>query len=108
MARERFAEGVLLGGAPCPRAYARAALLRVRSLVLPFLGGGRSTPARRALDRPIAIACFVDRAPCLPSRTWCISSRTNSPACVVGDLPSRLSRRTRLRVAFSGMSRLPF
>jgi hypothetical protein len=43
------------------------------------------------LDKPIAMACFVDRAPCLPSRMWSISSRTNSPACVLGALPSRLS-----------------
>ena len=26
--------------------------------------------ARRALERPIAIACSGDRAPCFPSRTW--------------------------------------
>jgi hypothetical protein len=45
-------------------------------------------PALRALDRPIAMACFVDRAPRLPSRIWSISSRTNSPACVLWDLPS--------------------
>jgi hypothetical protein len=36
-------------------------------------GGGSFTPARRAFDNPIAIACFVDRAPCLPSRTCSIS-----------------------------------
>ena len=29
-----------------------------------------STPARRAFERPMAIACLCDRAPCLPSRTW--------------------------------------
>jgi len=51
----------------------------------------RFTPARLALERPIAMACLVERAPCFPSRTWCISSRTNSPACELGDLPpSRL------------------
>jgi hypothetical protein len=32
-------------------------------------GCGSLTPARRAFDRPIAIACFVEAAPCLPSRT---------------------------------------
>jgi hypothetical protein len=32
-------------------------------------GGGSFTPARRAFDSPIAIACFAERAPCLPSRT---------------------------------------
>jgi len=36
--------------------------------LLPFCLGN-FTPARRAFDRPIAIACFVDRAPCFPSRT---------------------------------------
>src|SRR5947208_3539378 len=51
----------------------------------------------------MAMACLADRAPCLPSRMWCISSRMNSPACVVGALPSRLSRRARSMVSFSGM-----
>ena len=46
------------------------------------------TPARRAFDSPIAIACLVERAPCLPWRTCSISSCTNSPAAVDG----RLSR----------------
>src|ERR1051325_5295820 len=41
---------------------------RVRFDFVPVFGGGTSTPARRALDRPMAMACFVDRAPCLPSR----------------------------------------
>jgi hypothetical protein len=45
-----------------------------------FSGGGNFTPARRAFDNPIAIACFVERAPCLPSRMCSISSCTNSPA----------------------------
>jgi hypothetical protein len=31
-------------------------------------GGGSFTPARRAFESPMAIACFADRAPCLPSR----------------------------------------
>jgi hypothetical protein len=35
---------------------------------LPF-GLGTFTPARRALESPIAIACFVLLAPCFPSRT---------------------------------------
>src|SRR4030095_2493490 len=53
------------------------------------LGGGEGsfTPERRAFESPIAIACFADRAPCLPSRTWWISSRTHSPAPVDGDRP---------------------
>jgi len=65
---------------------------------------GTFTPARRAFDRPMAMACLLDRAPCLPSRTWCISSWMNSPAWVDGDFPSRLSRRARAIVAFSGIS----
>ena len=56
----------------------RAACLRV--FFDPFSGGGKSTPARRAFERPMAIACLAERAPCLPSRTCSISSRTNSPA----------------------------
>ncbi len=46
----------------------RSAEARVRSVTLPFAGGGSGTPARRAFDSPIAIACSGDRAPCLPSR----------------------------------------
>ncbi|PYO46704.1 MAG: hypothetical protein DMD72_12050 [Gemmatimonadetes bacterium] len=60
------------------------------------------TPARRAFDSPMAIACSVDRAPCFPSRMWCISSRTNSPACVDGDFPSRASSLARSMVSASG------
>src|SRR6266542_601537 len=69
MARERFAEGFFLLPL-CPFRYALSALLRVFLEVVPFLGGRSFTPARRAFDRPIAIACLVERAPCLPSRTW--------------------------------------
>ncbi len=53
-------------------------------------------------DLPLATsreACRRVRA----SRTWWISSRTNSPACVVGDLPSRLSLRARSIVFRSGI-----
>ena len=57
----------------------------------PARGGFSLTPERRAFDRPMAIACFVDRAPCFPSRMCSISSRTNSPACVLGDLPLRFA-----------------
>src|SRR5436190_2178239 len=74
----------------------------------PFFGAFNFTPARRALERPMATACFVDRAPCLPARIWCISSRTNSPACVDGDFPSRLSFAALLSVSFSGISPPPF
>src|SRR5919108_6605989 len=79
------------------------ALRRVSSLTVPFSGGGRATPARRALERPMAIACLVERAPCLPLRMSSISSRTNSPATVLGDLPWRAFLRARSSVRFSGM-----
>jgi hypothetical protein len=46
----------------------RAAARRVSSEVVPFFGGFSFTPARRAFDSPIAIACWVERAPCFPSR----------------------------------------
>lgn len=52
-----------------PFFVSRIACSRVSSEVLPSSGGGSSTPARRALERPIAMACLVERAPCLPSRT---------------------------------------
>jgi hypothetical protein len=83
------------------------ALRRVFALTCPLRGARSLTPARRALLRPIAIACFVDRAPCLPARIWCISSRTNSPAWVLELFPWRLSRRARSIVLFSGISLPP-
>jgi hypothetical protein len=82
-ARERFFE-VGFFFALWPRLASAAAFFRVASDVLPLVGGASFTPSRRALDRPIAIACLVERAPCLPRRTCSISSRTNSPACVDG------------------------
>jgi hypothetical protein len=66
-------------------------------------GGGRLTPARRASDNPMAMACLVERAPCSPCRILSISSRTNSPAWVEADLPSRLSRRAFAIARLSGM-----
>jgi hypothetical protein len=101
VARARVADGRL-----CPRRPARdaeAALFLVRSFALRG-GGGSFTPARRAFERPMAIACFVERAPCLPSRTCRISSWTNSPACVVGALPARLAFRALSIVFCSGMT----
>jgi hypothetical protein len=68
VARDRRADRV----APVPlrpRATSRSALRRVRADVDPRRGAGSGTPARRALDSPIAIVCFGDREPCLPSRT---------------------------------------
>ena len=81
----------------------RSAWRRVRSEVVPFLGRGSRTPARRALDNPMAIACLAERAPCLPSRTCSISSRTNSPAAVEGDLPCLCALRARRMVLASGI-----
>lgn len=49
-----------------PLARSRFAFVRVRDELL--LLGWSLTPERRAFDSPMAIACFVDRAPCLPSR----------------------------------------
>jgi hypothetical protein len=62
-----------------------------------------STPARRASDNPIAIAWRAFFAPCLPLRIWSISRFTNSPACVLADLPARLSSMARRMVCLSGM-----
>jgi hypothetical protein len=59
IARDRLADGRFCG-------LRRPVVDRLFAAV-PFLG--IFTPARRALDNPMAIACFVDRAPCLPSRT---------------------------------------
>ena len=56
------------------RERSRCACFLVRAVAVPFLGGLSLTPARRAFERPIAIACFVDRAPCFPLRTCSISS----------------------------------
>ena len=90
-----------------PFCVSRLACLRVRADVFPRFGTGNFTPARRAFERPMAIACCGDRAPCFPSRTWCISSRTNSPACVLGDFPSRLSSSARRTTFSSGIFHLP-
>jgi hypothetical protein len=65
--RARVREGVRRPRRPARKAD--AALRRVFAFARPWRGEASATPARRALLRPIAIACFVDRAPCLPSRT---------------------------------------
>src|SRR6185295_7610862 len=101
VALERVRETLFLG---CwPASTSCSAFSRVSCDAVPFLGGASWTPARRAFERPIAIACLVERAPCLPSRMCSISSWTNSPACVLGALPSRLSFFARSTVSFSGM-----
>src|SRR5690348_8452803 len=105
VARERFVDA--WRAVPIfPASKSRLARLTVLDEALPFFGGGRSTPARRASDKPIAMACLVERAPCLPLRTCSISSRTNSPAWVLADLPSRLSFLALSMTSFSGMPHL--
>ncbi len=94
-ARERFAEGFL--AAPLrPFATSRAACRRVRSETLPAFGGGSLTPARRAFERPMAMACFAGTAPCLPSRMCSIS------------FPSRASRRARSSFPCRDLLRVDF
>ncbi len=101
VARERLADVFLLPLRPLFKS--RSAWRRTfRELWFPF-GGGKLIPARRAFDNPIAMACFGEHAPCFPWRTCSISSRTNSPACVEGDLRSCASRRARSITSFSGM-----
>ena len=99
-ARERVRDGLRRD---FPFRTSRAACFFV--LAEPLFGGGNFTPARRALDSPIAMACCGERAPCLPSRICSISSRTNSPACVEGDFPSRSSSRARSMVSCSGIAK---
>src|SRR5204862_7047348 len=61
-ARERLAETPRLPDRPF--AKSRSACFRTRLVARPDFGGRNFTPARRAFDRPIAIACCTDRAPC--------------------------------------------
>ena len=102
VACDRFGEGFLRRPAR-PFVRSRFAWRVVRCG--PRFGGGNFTPARRALDRPMAIACSGERAPCLPSPMCSISSRTNSPAWVEGDLPSRSSSRARSIGSSSGITK---
>jgi len=98
-ARDRFGEGALRRLPVLPRFKSLWARLRTSDDALRPFGGGNFIPARRAFDNPMAMACCGDLAPCFPSRTCSISSRTNSPACVEGDFPSRLSSRALSRVS---------
>jgi hypothetical protein len=103
MAWERFEDFArFFPRRPCRNACWAAR--RVRADVFPGSGGGRLTPARLAFDSPMAIACLVERAPCLPSRTCSISSRTNSPACVDGARPARFAWRARFSVVLLGIA----
>jgi len=67
VARERLGETAGLPERPFARS--RSACFRTRFVARPALGGPNLTPARRAFDNPIAIACCGDLAPCFPSRT---------------------------------------
>src|SRR6266481_912861 len=67
VARERLGETFRLPERPLARS--RSACFRTRFVERPALGGANFTPARRAFDKPIAIACCGDLAPCFPSRT---------------------------------------
>jgi hypothetical protein len=51
---------------PPPLCRSHCACRLVLDEVLAFLGAGSLTPPRRAVERPMAIACLVDRAPCFP------------------------------------------
>jgi hypothetical protein len=67
VARERLGDTLPLPERPLARS--RSACLRTRFVERPGLGAPNLTPARRAFDKPIAIACCGDLAPCFPSRT---------------------------------------
>jgi hypothetical protein len=97
--RERVADGLTR---PSPMAESRAALRRIERL--PFAGARSLTPWRLASESPMAMACFGERTLPLPALRRCISSRTNSPAWVVGLFPSRASRRAFLIVALVGIA----
>ena len=66
-----------------PASYARSAFSRVSSEVVPAFGGGRSTPARRAFDSPIAIACLSNaRRACPRARARFPRARIRRPECL--------------------------
>lgn len=96
VARERLGLGVFPA-----RALSCEALRRTRPLA--FGLGWAAKPERRAFESPIAIACLALRAPCFPSRMWCISSRMNSPAWVDALFPSLRSRFARSTVCLLGI-----
>ena len=61
VAWERLREGF------CRLELCLPVLLFLLEEALPVGGGGSFTPAFRAFERPIAMACLGDRTPCLPS-----------------------------------------
>src|SRR5258708_39021370 len=87
----------------CPTSWAYAALFRVVSFTLPFLGGRRSTPARLAPERPIAVACAGDRALRCLRRDLRIFLPTKAPGRVVAGLASRLTPRALVTVLWLGI-----
>ncbi|PYR08901.1 MAG: hypothetical protein DMG00_14530 [Acidobacteria bacterium] len=66
----------------------------------------RSSARLDATSLPMAIACLIDRAPCLPRRTCPISSRTNSAAWVGAAFLARLALPACATVRFSGIALL--
>ncbi len=62
VARDRFLDGARRRR-PWLLAVSCLAFFRVAADVFPLLGEESLTPARRASERPIAMACFADRAP---------------------------------------------
>ena len=96
--RDGFPPSTLL-----PFFKSRFACRRAVFEVEPFFAGGNFTPARRAFDKPIAIArllsplhvCLHGYAPFPLAQTL--------PACVEADLPSRASSRARSIVSSSGI-----
>ncbi|HEY6128904.1 MAG TPA: hypothetical protein VIW23_12050 [Candidatus Acidoferrum sp.] len=67
VARDRLGETFLCLDRPL--AKSRFAWRRIFALARPAFGAPSFTPARRAFDSPIAMACCGDLAPCFPSRT---------------------------------------
>jgi len=86
-----------------PLRRSRAACLRVAFDALPFFGTANFTPARRALDRPNAIACLAERARVYLREYARFLPRTNFSRLGAGDLPSALSSAARSKVSFSGI-----
>src|SRR6266536_5099803 len=66
VARERFSAGLWRG--LWPASMSCFAFFRIDAGPLGAFGAFNVTPALRALESPMAIACCGERAPCLPSR----------------------------------------
>ena len=80
-ARDRVAD-VFAGRLPCASAF--FALRRVLAAAVPFFGAANFTPARRAFERPMAMACLVDvRHACPREHGVSPRARTRQPAWTV-------------------------